>query len=436
MFLRSLLVAALAAASVDAFSSPAVMNPRLSLRKETGALLPLGGQGRAAAVSKRSCLTVMQEKSGAVMDRAQDVGGEAQAAERKSAEALMQPCPLTIWGTDQIDVIAEQNKLKASELPEFPLFLDKPADVTDERAYFEANKEMLLKKVEEHGAVVLRGWSVTKEPTGFESMWKAIGMEACLDPLHSVAGRPVVSGKAAVYEAVNKPSRAKFYVGMHNEMVGKRTVRRAAFVCFKAAEKGGEFLLTDGRRMLRDLNPDVLKRWFDKQIRFSSAELPMGFMDNLGPLQAPLEPVVRSLLGLVVDMKVDFDVDMFWNRVDGKRVIQAHAPPQRPVILHPDTGLPTWFCNVHSHSAALRDERDGVLPETTGASKLNKSDCFFGDGSVIPQSDLKHIDEITRKNIVSVLMKEGDVVLLDNYRTMHGRDVFEGTRKHAVTWFK
>jgi hypothetical protein len=45
-------------------------------------------------------------------------------------------------------------------------------------------------------------------------------IQACLDPLHSVAGRPVVSGKNAVYEAVNKPSRAKFFVGMHNEMVG------------------------------------------------------------------------------------------------------------------------------------------------------------------------------------------------------------------------
>lgn len=401
-----------------------------------GAALPLRAKGRTAAFTKRASLPVMQQQqSGAVMDRAQDVG-EGQADERKAAEQLMQPCPLTIWGSDQIDVIEEQNILKATELPEFPLFVDKPADVTDEKEYFVQNKEMLLQKVELHGAVVLRGFEITKEPTGFETMWKSIGMEACLDPLHSVAGRPVVSGKNAVYEAVNKPSRAKFYVGMHNEMVGKRTVRRAAFVCFKAAEKGGEFLLTDGRRMLRDIKPDLLKRWFDNQIRFSSAELPMGFMDNLGPFQSALEPVVKSILGLVVDMKVDFDVDMFWNRVDGKRVIQAHAPPQRPVIFHPDTGLPTWFCNVHSHSAMLRDERDGVLPETTGASRLNKSDCFFGDGSVIPAEDLKHIDEITRKNTVPVLMKQGDVVLLDNYRTMHGRDVFEGTRKHAVTWFK
>eukprot|EP00282_Hemiselmis_andersenii_P007981 CAMPEP_0114126388 /NCGR_PEP_ID=MMETSP0043_2-20121206/9806_1 /TAXON_ID=464988 /ORGANISM="Hemiselmis andersenii, Strain CCMP644" /LENGTH=419 /DNA_ID=CAMNT_0001219375 /DNA_START=62 /DNA_END=1321 /DNA_ORIENTATION=+ len=394
--------------------------------------LPLRATARAAAVSRGRMLPVMQEA--AVKDRAQDVG-EGQASERKAAESLMQQCPETIWGPT-VDIEAEQQKLKDAELPEFPTYVHKPADVTDEAAYFAENKDMLLQKLQDHGAVVLKGFSTTGEPEGFESMWKTLGMEACLDPLHSVAGRPVVSGKNAVYEAVNKPSRAKFFVGMHNEMVGKRTVRKAAFVCFKQAEKGGEFLLTDGRRMLRDVETAVLKRWYDSKIRFSSAELPMSFMDSLGPLQSVAEPAVKALTQVAVDMKVDFDVEMFWNRVDGQRVIQAHAPPQPPVILHPDTGLATWFCNVHSHSLVLRDERDGVLPETTGASRLNKSDCLFGDGSAIPLDDLKHIDEVTRKNIVPVLMEKGDVCLIDNYRAMHGRDVFEGTRKHAVTWFK
>ena len=39
-------------------------------------------------------------------------------------------------------------------------------------------------------------------------------------------------------------------------------------------------------------------------------------------------------------------------------------------------------------------------------------------------------------NVQFIKMSHGDVVLLDNYVTMHGRNVFEGTRKHAVTWFQ
>ena len=82
-----------------------------------------------------------------------------------------------------------------------------------------------------------------------------------------------------MYEAVNKPSRAKFFVGMHNESTFKRTNRLGAFVCFKAADKGGEFLLADGRKVLADMDDDVLDRIYTKGVRFSNAELP--FFDFL-----------------------------------------------------------------------------------------------------------------------------------------------------------
>lgn len=54
----------------------------------------------------------------------------------------------------------------------------------------------------------------------------------------------------------------------------------------------------------------------------------------------------------------------------------------------------------------------------------------------IPKEDLEHIDELTMRNLVYVPMEEGDVVLVDNYQVLHGRNVFEGERLHAVTWFE
>ena len=71
-----------------------------------------------------------------------------------------------------------------------------------------------------------------------------------------------------------------------------------------------------------------------------------------------------------------------------------------------------------------------------GASQINKSDMFFGDDGDISDDQLKHMDEVTMKNVRFVKMTEGDVVLLDNYKCMHGRNVFDGTRKHAVAWFE
>ena len=61
---------------------------------------------------------------------------------------------------------------------------------------------------------------------------------------------------------------------------------------------------------------------------------------------------------------------------------------------------------------------------------------FFGDDGDISDDELKHMDEVTLKNIQYVKMTEGDVVLLDNYKCLHGRNVFDGTRKHGVAWFE
>ena len=253
------------------------------------AFLPAAPMGlrSSPAVARAGRAPLALRMQQATVDRAQDVG-VGQDSMRKDAESLMQPCPETKyslhvasiacgpkhqdsmfaytplpfparcafsdsaghrWGNRNLDVLAAQKSVQDMQLPAFPLEVAKPASMTEldaQEAYFRENKAEILDNLQKHGAVVVRGFELSKTPEGFERMWKALGMEACLDPLHSVAGRPVVSGKSAVYEAVNKPSRSKFYVGMHNEMVGKRTVRRAAFVCFKSAEVGGEFIITDG----------------------------------------------------------------------------------------------------------------------------------------------------------------------------------------------
>ena len=112
---------------------------------------------------------------------------------------------------------------------------------------------------------------------------------------------------------------------------------------------------------------------------------------------------------------------------------------QPPAVRHPESGEPTWFCNVHSHSAKLRRDREEIYGKErfeSGASRINKSDMFFGDGSGITDEELAALDEATVKNIEYIKMTPGDVVLVDNYSAMHGRNVFDGTRKHAVTWFK
>ncbi|KAL7579732.1 hypothetical protein ACA910_021874 [Epithemia clementina (nom. ined.)] len=359
--------------------------------------------------------------------------------------------PYTLWGDKISDIRKLQEEMKKQPLPEFAPEISAKSlglalgDVEAQLKYFEEHAMELKTKMQEHGAVVFRDFDLMKTQEGFQQFYKAVGMKPCLDPLHSVSARPTVDGtkNSPVYEAVNKESRKNFFIGMHNEFVGTRAPRAAAFVCFKAAETGGEFIIADGRRMFRDLDPNLVEELYNRQIRYSVMELPFfGWVENLPEMvQEPVMGVIKGIVSAAINAKVDFDVELLWGKggYDNTRMLQARAPRQPPIVVHPVTKDPTWFCNVHSHSSKLRKDREAIYGAERfedGASQINKSDMFFGDDGQISDEQLAHMDEITRKNSRYVKMKEGDVVLLDNYKTMHGRNVFDGTRKHGVAWFE
>merc|ERR1712238_530999 len=358
--------------------------------------------------------------------------------------------PLTVWGPEICNIDSLQNSYKSRPHPGFAptisaidLGIDHDEDLQLE--YFRSNAMEIKRKMTENGAVVFRDFELTKKQDGFVKFYEAVGMNVCLDPLHSVSARPTADGTkgSAVYEAVNKESRKNFFIGMHNEFVGTRAPRAAAFVCLKAADEGGEFLIADGRSIFRDLKPDFVEKLYDRSIRYSVMELPFfGWLDNVPEaVQGPLKVGIRELASAAINGKVDFSVDLQWGEggYDDVRFLQARAPSQPPIVIHPVTGDPTWFCNVHSHSSKLRKSREDIYGAERfedGASQINKSDMFFGDDGDISDDELKHMDEVTMKNIQYVKMTEGDVVLLDNYKCLHGRNVFNGTRKHGVAWFE
>lgn len=366
---------------------------------------------------------------------------------------LEQPplAPLTIWGPKIENIGTVQNQYNNSpNKPDFaPTISAKDlgidGDAEAQLSYIRENAHEIKEKMVENGAVIFRDFDLMKEQAGFVKFYETVGMKPCLDPLHSVSARPTVDGQknSPVYEAVNKESRKNFFIGMHNEFVGTRAPRAAAFVCFKAAEKGGEFLIGDGRAIFRDLKSDFVEKLYNRSIRYSVMELPFfGWIDNVPePVQAPIMGAIKGLASAAINAKVDFSVDLQWGEggYDNLRMLQARAPQQPPIVVHPVTGDPTWFCNVHSHSSKLRKDRESIYGAERfedGASQINKSDMFYGDDGDISDEDLEHMDEVTMKNVQFVKMTEGDVVLLDNYKCMHGRNVFDGTRKHGVAWFE
>jgi len=302
--------------------------------------------------------------------------------------------------------------------------------VEDEVKYFEAAKDKIRADLETHGCIWFRGYDLMKTEAGFRTFYDTLGLDPCLDPIHTSGLRGFAAQDSAIYEEVNKASLSQHYIGLHQESTHKKTAKFGAFVCFKpATESGGEFLIADAAQLLEDLDLDVAQRLYDRKIRISVSNLDLDFLGALGPAKEPLMDGVRTLVDKLVAPKFDMDLEMIFG-ADGKPMrLQAVEEIASPINRHPDTGVPLWFCNIHNHARYLRDRRPCTVPE------VGMTEVYHGDLGKIAEADLDHINAVSQKNIARLEMQPGDVVLCDNYRVLHGRDIFQGDRYHAVSWF-
>jgi len=288
------------------------------------------------------------------------------------------PSPEVQWGPElaagQLAALKAEGAAGADALPMIePAAGVAAGDLAAERADLAARRPELLRLLAAHGALHFTGYQLMQTAAGYHEFYDILGLDPCLDPIHSVAARPVSSAEHKIYEAVNKPSRSNYVVGMHNEMVGTQAPRYAGFVCFKPAEKGGEFWTVGGNDLFHELSTPLLEKMQRKKVIFSVVEFPMGFLGRLDPLAVEnfFKPAIKGLMTFLVGFKVDFDV--FFRFVDegydGEPALQGYASPQPAVIRDPVSDLPVVFCNLHSHSKFLRYDRQkklGELQKTTG----------------------------------------------------------------------
>lgn len=68
--------------------------------------------------------------------------------------------------------------------------------------YFSKNQDMIRKELLKYGAIWFRGFDLMKSVAGHREMYEALGMDPCLDPLHSSGLRKFTSERDALYEEV------------------------------------------------------------------------------------------------------------------------------------------------------------------------------------------------------------------------------------------
>jgi amino acid adenylation domain-containing protein len=296
-----------------------------------------------------------------------------------------------------------------------PLVLSPPSDDADLPALSALRKDFIESKLVEHGAILFRGF-----PCGSVTAFDTFTRTVCSELFVENGEHPRENVKGTVYTPVYFPPERKLL--WHNENTfNYRWPKKIWFCCVKPADRGGETPIVDSRKVYERMDPAIRDRFMRHGVMY---------VRNYG--EGPgrsWQDVFRTTDREAVEEQCRKNLIEFeWK--DGDRLRTRATRPA--VVNHPITGEPSWFNQAqHWHLACLDSATRDSLLSIFAEEDLPRI-CYYGDGSPIADSDMHAICDLYRELEVSFPWQEGDVLMVDNILTAHGRNPFSGERKLLV----
>lgn len=279
------------------------------------------------------------------------------------------------------------------------------------------------------GGLLFRNFPV-KNQEDFAAVIKALGTGSFKN--YAGGDSPRTKTKEGIYTSTEAPPSIK--IPLHNELsYVKRSPRYIYFYCDVSPIDKGETILADSRKVYRAIDNDVKRRFIDKGLRYVSCYYHKSrLMDFINSIQRGHKTWVDVFetedKKEVERLCRENDFDFKWNKNDWLEISQIRPATTQ----HPETSETVWYNQAH-----LFDFNPRLLGwwRYLGTKILYAQDymklhqVFFGDNSVIPREDLYHIMDVLDANTVAFSWQKGDVLVLDNVLSMHGRAPFTGKRR-------
>ncbi|CAB3744854.1 hypothetical protein LMG24238_07360 [Paraburkholderia sediminicola] len=300
------------------------------------------------------------------------------------------------------------------------------------RDWLAAHRQLYDARLDQYGAVLIRGFAALHAATDFDTVLAAAGADL-LDYVGGTSPRRAVCGR--VMTATEVPS--DYSIPIHQEMsYTANPPERIAFFCVTPAIAGGETTLADMREVTRRIDSGVLQRFRQKGGVQLRRNLPL-------PEHAALRPGVPKPWTEVFNTTERSAAERAaamrgWRTQwldDGSLQLWQDVLPATRV--HPRTGDDLWFNQLHIFSpiAALRWARnDGrhALAERIEVALRNTPDradeVLHGDGTPVSAEDVLHVAEVLDACALPHAWQAGDLLMLDNLLAGHGRRQYSGPR--------
>ena len=277
------------------------------------------------------------------------------------------------------------------------------------------HREKIESDLARNGAILFRGFGLSSIAE-FESVATSI-----TGGLYGGYGDLPRAGKSRNIYA-STPYPADRSILFHNESSHLSSwPMKIAFCCLVASEQGGETPLLDCREICRKMRQTLLEKFL---------RLGVMYVRNFG---AGLDVSWQQFFhtedkSAVEDICKSEGLECEWKSEDGLRIRHRTSA----VAFHPRTGEQVFFNQVQLHHPYClgEDVRESLL------SIFREEDLprnvYYGDGSIIEDSVMQELDELFWSLDVELPWQVGDIILLDNMLTAHGRKPFSGSREVVV----
>jgi len=316
-------------------------------------------------------------------------------------------------------------------------------------AYLQRHKEEIKKLTIQHGAVLFRGFDI-KSPQDFEDVALLIDNNLKNNYL-GTSPRNAITKYA--FSASELPP---FYpIPQHCEMSFlPHPPRSLFFYCHVAPKENGETPICDFRKVYQQLKPEVREAFDKKGIKtirnYDSPETGSKF--NLWQLKRYDELFGTTDKDAIAKTCRENETEAEWLPSGKLRLINK----QRAFIQHPVTNETVWYNHTqvfHKDSAAIEYRKIARRQKNFKAFAFSKFTSLmtalkkltqkpghepmhvtFLDGTEIPRSYVKHLEDVIWNNMVFFPWQKGDVIAIDNYSTSHGRMPYDSPREIYVCW--
>lgn len=278
------------------------------------------------------------------------------------------------------------------------------------------NQDWIETHLWQHGGILFRNFAV-QGASDLEQLIQTVSGEL-LD--YSYRSTPRNQVKGNIYTSTEYPADQS--IPLHNEMsYASHWPLKIWFACLQVAATGGATPITDSRKVFARLAPEIKDRFTQKQVMY---------VRNYGEgLDLHWQDVFQTTSKAAVEAYCRrTGIEFEWL---GTEQLRTRACCQA-IAAHPHTGDLVWFNQAHLfHISSLQPEVQQFLLTTYGEENLPRN-TYYGDGSVIETSVLDEIRAVYEQESVIFSWQQGDILMLDNMLTAHGRTPFVGSRKVIV----